>query len=97
MKTIKETDFKPENLGRCECGNYTHIAYLKTDRDGYSSCPRCQFEYMKEQIINLKKLVYECGDTHLSKNDLKNMIMDKYRKIYDIDEADDDFFEAIGI
>jgi hypothetical protein len=84
-----------DNIGQCECGNYAHRDYLTYDNEGSASCPTCQMDYMGEQIVKMKELVKEIADPKLSHEDIKNMILDKYRQIYGLSSLDDmDFLEG---
>ena len=97
---VPKSDFKDlDNLAECVCGNWTHQHYIRYDDDMNGSCPECMFEYLTEQVIKMKQLAIEIADPELSKEDVTNMIREKYCKIYGIDfnGADTDFFESIGI
>lgn len=88
-KRIKLKDFEnKDNLGQCECGNWSHNEYLVHDSDGASSCPNCQTEYMSEQIAALLQLVKEIADPAIPKKEVLNMVKDKYRIIYGLDSID---------
>ena len=99
MKITKKMCLDKDNIGQCECGNYATIDYLRFAEDGSTTCPKCMYEYLEAQVINMRDLALEIADPTLSKEDVKNMIRSKYCKIYgiDFDDTDEDFFQDIGI
>ena len=91
MENITIEDLSnPDNLGECECGNWTHHDYLTHNgEEGTSTCPACQIDYMGEIIKKLTELTKEIADPELSRHEVNNMIKLAYGKIYGIDNLED--------
>lgn len=74
---------KKENQTECECGNKTIYQYSWSNGDGQTICPLCMDAWRGDQIIGLKKLVYELSSK--SKEETAAKINEMYAHIMGVD------------
>lgn len=93
---ITKEDLKDDdNLGQCECGNYTHQDYLTVSDDGANSCPECQIGYLNDLLKMYKKLFIDVSVMGpISKEYSMTMVKQSLCKLYGIKLED---FDNLGM
>lgn len=89
MKSLTKKEILiPDNIGQCECGNYSPITYLKYDENGAASCPDCMYSFLTGLIKAQSKVIRQIADPSLSEEDIKTITRTAHVEATGVDMVD---------